>query len=148
VAQPGRSAPHRDTVTLSPFLLASILAALVSTAVLILVWYVDVTAPPQSGPTQQRANLVVAVGVTSVAWASVVFAFCRDTILRRMEELGEQLAERFSRTAAELAEQAEQTGVFRGMELETRRPRPSRPESTPGVVRYPRLAEAPAPDHT
>lgn len=125
-----RSGPShgRDAVPLTPFLLLTILAALVSTAVLMVLWYIDTHTPPTDEPSAHDANLIVAVGFTSVAWASVVFALCRDAILRRIDELGDQVA----RTAAELVEQAEQSGVFRGMTI-------AEEETTPHgrVLRYP-----------
>jgi hypothetical protein len=152
VSKSGRPARGLDALSVTPFLLGAILAALVSTGALIATWYADADA----GPATSSASLVVAVGLTSVAWASVVFAICRETILRRLDELGHQLGqqrahlraaearlnEHFSRTAADLVEQAEESGVFRGMDIETRRPRPARPEGGQ-VIRHPRLAQAP-----
>ena len=158
--QPGRSARGLDAGWISPLLFGTVLAALVSTGVVIAVWHVDATTPAAQ-PSTHRADLAVAVGLAAVAWVSVVFVYCRDIILRRMDEFGDQLAaqhaeltqalqaaenrlvEHFSRTASDLAEQAEESGVFRGMELETRRLKPpARPEGGQ-VIRHPRLAEAP-----
>ncbi len=111
--QRGRSPRGREAVLLSPLLLTTILTALVSTVTLIVLWYIDARAAPATEPPVNDANLMVAVGFTSVAWASVVFAICRDTIMRRIDELSEQVA----RTASDLVEQAEQSGVFRGMAI-------------------------------
>ncbi len=135
-----RPARSRDTLQLTPFLLVAILAAMVSTAALFSVWYADVHTVPQAGSSVNHANLIVAVGVAGVAWAAVVFAACRDVVMRRLDELAEQfgqaigdvrqhvtltaarLTDHLTDTAAELAEQAEASGVFRGIEMEARRP--------------------------
>ena len=126
----------RDALLLTPLLLATILAALVSTATMIVFWYIDTHTPATTEPSATDANLMVVVGFTSVAWASVVFAICRDAILRRIDELGEQV----TRTATELVEQAEQSGVFRGMAIAEEQAKP------PARLRYaPRQPDRP--DH-
>lgn len=139
-----RPARSRDTVALTPFLLVAILAAMVSTAALAIVWYADVHSAPATATSVNHVNLIVTVGVTSFAWASVVFAMCRDAIMRRLDELAEQLGQatadlrqhttltaaqltdHVTDTAAELAEQAEASGVFRGIEMEAKRHTPER----------------------
>jgi hypothetical protein len=140
-----RLARGRDALLISPFLLASILWALVSTAWLIALWYSDVhTAPTESGVAPTRASLIVSVGVTTVAWAAVVFVVCRDAILRRLDDLSEQISQTGTGlnqqittsaakvtddvidAAAELAEQAEASGVFRGIAMEAKRHSPDR----------------------
>ena len=139
-----RPARSRDTLQLTPFLLVAILAAMVSTAVLMTVWYSDVHAVAAAGSSVNHANLIVTVGVSGVAWAAVVFAMCRDAVMRRVDELAEQLGQatidlrqhvtltaaqltdHLTDTAAELAEQAEASGVFRGIEMETKRHSPDR----------------------
>ncbi len=144
-----RSAISRDALYLSPFLLTAILGALVSTGVLIALWLGSAGGPGAD------ANLIVAVGVSSAAWAAVVYAISREKLLRRVEELSDQVArshadlgdqvarshadlrqhitaamaeltDHMNSTAADLAEQAEASGVFRGMDMEAKRHTPER----------------------
>jgi hypothetical protein len=135
-----RLARGTDGLVVSPILLGTILVALVSTAVLIAAWYMDVTAPVApagSGLAPHRANLIVAVGVSCLAWAAVFFAICFDLLLRRIEDLTERLdqarsevTEQFAREARELIARAGELGVLHGLDLseEEQEPRPAQQE--------------------
>jgi hypothetical protein len=126
----------------SPILLGTILVALVSTAVVILTWYLDVTTPSTLGatPSLDRPNLIVMVGFASVAWAAFFFAVCFDVLARRVEDLNDhvravssELTEEFARTAEQLIARAGELGVLHGLELSQETPR-----DTPAEVGPPR----------
>jgi hypothetical protein len=141
---------------ITPMLLTALVAAGVSTVLLAVLWYVDAypasppplpaPRPPSGGgpprPPGIRASLAVAVGLFSVAWVSVILVACRDRILRRID----QAADRIAAATLEFAEQREQEGIFRGMQLGTQ----SEPDPASGsgggahVVPFPR--HAPSPD--
>ncbi|HEY7223204.1 MAG TPA: hypothetical protein VH561_06305 [Micromonosporaceae bacterium] len=145
-----RSARGRELITLTPFLLGAILVALASTVVVVAAWHAAAGPPQPAAGTSSaaQANLIVAVGFAAAAWASVFFAVSRDMILRRIDELGERidrntldLADELARTASDIAMQAEETGVFRGMEIEAGRDGPAPPQRSGGGRVLPRPTE-------
>jgi len=116
-----------ESFRLTPFLLGTIVTALVATGLVIAAWSINVRAVPamlatQAGGALPRPGvfiLILAVGFATVAWLSVVIAFARDQIMRH-----------FDAVAAQLKDEAEQEGVFRGMNMvndERRTPPPSDP---------------------
>lgn len=126
---PERDQPFRgrESFRLTPFLLGTIVMALVASGMVIAAWSVNVrSAPPVLGPESGGALprrgmliLILAVGFAIVAWISVVIAFTRDQIMRH-----------FDAVAAQLKDEAEQEGVFRGMNMvteERRTPPPTDP---------------------
>jgi hypothetical protein len=142
-------------------LLTALVAAVLSTVLLAVLWYVDANPgpPPLPSPGEfgrppprppgTREALAVAVGIFATAWVSVIIVACRDQILRRIDHA----AERFTAATLEFAEQREQEGIFRGMHLAS----PTDPDPGPGgseagggsrggahVVPFPRPSPPPA----
>lgn len=115
----------REIIGLTPFLLTAILAAVLSTAAVILFWYLAANPPgpppvPPAGPPpvpRHLVNLIVAVGVCVVSWVAVLVGVCYDQMLRQLDHVGERL----DQTAARLHQEAEEAGVFRGMAIEAER---------------------------
>jgi hypothetical protein len=102
-------------------LLTAIVAALVSTAIMVVLWYLDSTTPPPPGasglargPGPHRASLIVAVGAAAVSWLWLLSAVYHEHLMVRIESLGDRL----DATAARLRDEAEQEGVFKGMAIE------------------------------
>jgi len=126
---------------ITPMLLTTLVAAGLSTVLLVVLWYVDAypgqapaqPPPPPGGrggpppPPGIRASLAVAVGLFALAWVSVILVACRDQILRRID----QAAERVAAATLEFAEQREQEGIFRGMQM-GKPPEPDPGGSGPG----------------
>ena len=157
-----RAGSTREAVPfqVTPMLLTALVAAGLSTVLLAVLWYVDANPgpppppppPPPGGPPPHppgiRAALAVAVGTFAVAWVSVILVACRDQILRRID----QAAERVTAAALDFAEQREQEGIFRGIQMANQSDAgpggPSDPgPSGPGahVVPFPRHPPAPDP---
>jgi hypothetical protein len=102
-------------------LLTAVMAALVSTAIMVVLWYLDTTTPPpldesglRRGPGPHRSSLIVAVGAGAVSWLWLLSAVYHEQLMSRIESLGDRL----DATANRLREEAEQDGVFRGMDIE------------------------------
>jgi hypothetical protein len=138
-----RSVNGRSGLVLSPLLLGTVLVAVVGTIVLVALWFIDVTSPGAS----VRANLSVAVAFAGASWAAVFFAVCRDVILQRLDEVSEQITRsqaeivaHITKMTTDLAVQAEERGVFRGLEIAERTGSPPHPGGK--VVPHPRLTEA------
>ena len=115
---PERDQPRRgsESFRLTAFLLGTIVFALVASGLVIAAWSVNVRSVPATLPTDTGGALprrgvlilIVAIGFACVAWISVVIAFTRDQIMRH-----------FDAVAAQLKDEAEQEGVFRGMNMIT-----------------------------
>ena len=100
----------RESFRLTPFLLGAIVVALVASGLAIAAWAIEArpVPPPAAGDLPSQRYLIPAVGFAAVSWICVVIAFVRDQIMRHFESV-----------AARLKEEAEQEGVFRGMNLVT-----------------------------
>jgi hypothetical protein len=128
---PERDQRGRETFRLTPFFLGTLILALISTALVMLVWSSLAGRAPAPGPgapppPPDSGYLIVAVGLACIAWISVVIAFTRDQIMRHFENVAGQLVER-----------AEQEGIFRGMNIaEDERPVPPPPDPDQRVIPF------------
>jgi hypothetical protein len=119
-------------------MLTTLVAAILSTVGLAVLWYADASAmpgpPPRPGgpppPPPSRfthATLTVAVGIFVIAWVAATAAAVRDQIVSRIDQIGDRVA----RSAIEFAEQREEEGVFRGMKIAATDEHPD-PDPGPG----------------
>ena len=149
VVQRADSARDGVPFQLTPMLLTALTAAVLSTTLLAIFWYVDANpGPPPPGPPGpggpppppplSRAAFAAAVGAFGIAWVSVIVIACRDQILRRID----QIADRVANVTVEFAELREEEGVFRGMRIAAQQS----PEPGGGgqVVPFPRNTPPPA----
>lgn len=137
------SARDGTSFHITPMLLTTLTAAVLSTVFLVILWYVDANTPPPPPPTPSgppppppapgRAVVALAAGTFGIAWVSVIAVACRDQILRRID----QIADRVAAATVDFAEQREEDGVFRGMRIAAREPDTT---SEPGghVLPFPR----------
>jgi hypothetical protein len=116
------SSAARDGVSfhVSPLLLGSGLAAIASTVLLAVLWYLDAKPPPPRGgagapppPPPQHLTLLVVLGVFTVAWVAVIAAVCRDQIIRHLNGLAEQV----TTATLEFGEHRETEGYLRAMRV-------------------------------
>jgi hypothetical protein len=133
-------------------LLTAIVAAVLSTAIMVVLWYLDTTTPqpldepgPRSGPGPHRSSLIVSVGIAAVSWLWLLSAVYHEHLMSRIDSLGDRL----DATAARLREEAEQEGVFRGMDIERSAQSPVSPATAPPPTLVPhddRPPDEPPPD--
>jgi hypothetical protein len=130
--EPTRDAPFQ----LTPLLLTSLIAAILCSVCLAVMWYVDANLgqpPPQPGqrpppPPASHATLIVAASNFVIAWVAVIVAAVRDQIMRRIDHI----ADRVTAAAMDFAEQREEDGVFRGMKIASAEDDGPDPEAGPG----------------
>jgi hypothetical protein len=146
VVQRAESPRDATPFQLTPLLLTSLIAAILCTIGLAVLWYVDansVAGPPPTPGTRPppppspyiHATLVVASGTFVITWIAVMATAIRDQVVRRIDHI----ADRVATAATEFAEQREEEGVFHGIKIAaTNHPPDPDPGSAAQVVPFPR----------
>ena len=115
------SSAARDGVSfhVSPLLLGSGLAAIATTILLAVVWYLDAKPPPPRvaggppPPPPQHLAFLVVLGVFTVAWVAVIAAVCRDQIVRQINSATHQIIT----ATLEFGEHRDTEGYLRAMRV-------------------------------
>ena len=115
------SSAARDGVSfhVSPLLLGSGLAAIATTILLAVVWYLDAKPPPPRAvggpppPPPQHLAFLVVLGVFTVAWVAVIAAVCRDQIVRQINAATHQVIT----ATLEFGEHRDTEGYLRAMRV-------------------------------
>jgi hypothetical protein len=139
-----RISAARDGVSLhvSPLLLGCGLAAVASTILLAVLWYLDAKPPPPPRglgppppPPPTHLGLLVVLGVFTICWVAVIAAVCRDQIIRQINGVAQQV------TAAtlEFGEHRETEGYLLAMRVAEA----ERGSTGGAVLPFPRPTEPP-----
>jgi len=144
VSAPATSASvDRDGVSfhVSPMLLASGVAAVTSTILLAVLWYLDGKPPPPrvpgapAPPPPQHLAFLVVLGIFTVAWVAVIASICRDQIIRHLNDV----AQRVTTATLEFGEHRETEGYLLAM----RNAEAERGPTGGSVLPFPRPPEPP-----
>jgi len=146
VSAPATSASvARDGVSfnVSPMLLASGVAAIISTILLAVLWYLDARPPPPRvpgppappPPPPQHLAFLVVLGIFTVAWVAVIASICRDQIIRHLNDV----AQRVTTATLEFGEHRETEGYLLAM----RNAEAERGPTGGSVLPFPRPPEPP-----
>lgn len=145
--------PARDGVSfhVSPLLLGSGLAAIASTILLAVLWYLDAKPPPPPRgtggggpppPPSAHLALLVVVGIFTIAWVAVIASVCRDQIIRQINVVAQQV----TTATLEFGEHRETEGYLLAMRRAAEAEGEAGGDGPGGaVLPFPRPPESPPP---